>query len=159
MALWPFKAQPLTSTFTSGSPMGDLWAGQYLADPPASNSALLTGLTPRSETPAGLLPSNTGLPNLNGNALPNANISNGNSSRLLLNLPSYQNQNQVMTGSATSDSSSPSYSAAQAENEQVYYLIVDLLNPNTRESALLELSKKREQWDDLALVLWHSYGA
>ncbi|CAD6888612.1 unnamed protein product [Tilletia controversa] len=27
-----------------------------------------------------------------------------------------------------------------------------------REHALLELSKKREQYDDLALVLWHSFG-
>lgn len=48
---------------------------------------------------------------------------------------------------------------AQSENEKVYYLIVDLMNPATREAALLELSKKREQWDDLALVLWHSFGA
>ncbi|GAA5848417.1 hypothetical protein JCM9279_006560 [Rhodotorula babjevae] len=47
---------------------------------------------------------------------------------------------------------------AQSENEKVYYLIVDLMNPQTREAALLELSKKREQWDDLALVLWHSFG-
>ena len=28
-----------------------------------------------------------------------------------------------------------------------------------RETALLELSKKREQYEDLALVLWHSFGA
>lgn len=27
-----------------------------------------------------------------------------------------------------------------------------------RETALLELSKKREQYEDLALVLWHSFG-
>ncbi|SCZ98666.1 BZ3500_MvSof-1268-A1-R1_Chr3-1g05536 [Microbotryum saponariae] len=47
---------------------------------------------------------------------------------------------------------------AQSENEKVYYLIVDLMSPTTREGALLELSKKREQWDDLALVLWHSFG-
>lgn len=47
----------------------------------------------------------------------------------------------------------------QSENEKVYYLIVDLMNPATREGALLELSKKREQWDDLALVLWHSFGS
>lgn len=48
---------------------------------------------------------------------------------------------------------------SQSENEKVYYLIVDLMNPQTREGALLELSKKREQWDDLALVLWHSFGS
>lgn len=36
--------------------------------------------------------------------------------------------------------------------------IVQLLNANTRETALLELSKKREAVPELALVLWHSYG-
>jgi CCR4-NOT transcription complex subunit 9 len=44
------------------------------------------------------------------------------------------------------------------EDATIYALIIDLLDPNTRESALLELSKKREQYDDLALVLWHSFG-
>ena len=37
-------------------------------------------------------------------------------------------------------------------------IVVDLMDPATREAALLELSKKREQYDDLALVLWHSFG-
>ncbi|KIW06965.1 cell differentiation protein rcd1 [Verruconis gallopava] len=36
--------------------------------------------------------------------------------------------------------------------------IVQLLNPQTRETALLELSKKREAVPELALVLWHSFG-
>jgi CCR4-NOT transcription complex subunit 9 len=36
--------------------------------------------------------------------------------------------------------------------------IADLLNENTREAALLELSKKREQVPELALILWHSFG-
>jgi CCR4-NOT transcription complex subunit 9 len=35
---------------------------------------------------------------------------------------------------------------------------VQLLNANTRETALLELSKKREAVPELALVLWHSFG-
>ena len=42
---------------------------------------------------------------------------------------------------------------------KIYNLVIDLLDPPARESALLELSKKREQYDDLALVLWHSFGA
>lgn len=45
------------------------------------------------------------------------------------------------------------------EDSKIYGLVVDLMDPNTREGALLELSKKREQYDDLALVLWHSFGA
>jgi CCR4-NOT transcription complex subunit 9 len=44
------------------------------------------------------------------------------------------------------------------EDGKIYVLVIDLLDPNTREGALLELSKKREQYDDLALVLWHSFG-
>ncbi|KAF8141720.1 hypothetical protein EV363DRAFT_1308869 [Boletus edulis] len=44
------------------------------------------------------------------------------------------------------------------EENKIYALVIDLMDPNTREAALLELSKKREQYDDLALVLWHSFG-
>jgi len=44
------------------------------------------------------------------------------------------------------------------EDGKIYGLVIDLMDPNTREGALLELSKKREQYDDLALVLWHSFG-
>lgn len=46
----------------------------------------------------------------------------------------------------------------QQEEVKIYALVIDLMDVNTRESALLELSKKREQYDDLALVLWHSFG-
>ena len=35
---------------------------------------------------------------------------------------------------------------------------VQLTNPEQRESALLELSKKREAFSDLAPILWHSFG-
>ena len=41
----------------------------------------------------------------------------------------------------------------------IYALVIDLMDPETREAALLELSKKREQYDDLALVLWHAFGS
>ncbi|KAI0726749.1 Rcd1-domain-containing protein [Fomitopsis betulina] len=44
------------------------------------------------------------------------------------------------------------------EETKIYGLVIELLDANTRETALLELSKKREQYDDLALVLWHSFG-
>lgn len=46
--------------------------------------------------------------------------------------------------------------------EQSHYDIVQhinqLSNPETREIALLELSKKRESVPDLAPMLWHSFG-
>lgn len=44
------------------------------------------------------------------------------------------------------------------EDHKIYSLVIDLMDPDSREGALLELSKKREQYDDLALVLWHSFG-
>lgn len=47
---------------------------------------------------------------------------------------------------------------AAQEEAKIYALVIDLLDANAREGALLELSKKREQFDDLALVLWHSFG-
>lgn len=52
---------------------------------------------------------------------------------------------------------SPSLPVTNDENN-IYGLVIDLLDPETREAALLELSKKREQYDDLALVLWHAFG-
>jgi CCR4-NOT transcription complex subunit 9 len=44
------------------------------------------------------------------------------------------------------------------EDGKIYSLVIDLMDPASREGALLELSKKREQYDELALVLWHSFG-
>jgi hypothetical protein len=35
---------------------------------------------------------------------------------------------------------------------------LDLTNPSTKETALLELSKKRESFPELAPHLWHSFG-
>ena len=44
------------------------------------------------------------------------------------------------------------------ENRKVLEWIAQVLNASSREAALLELSKKREQVPDLALILWHSFG-
>ena len=38
------------------------------------------------------------------------------------------------------------------------FRIVELSSPETRETALLELSKKREVVPDLAPMLWNSFG-
>ena len=57
-----------------------------------------------------------------------------------------------------SDNNASHNSVPIHEDEKIYSLVIDLMDPNTREGALLELSKKREQYDDLALVLWHSFG-
>jgi CCR4-NOT transcription complex subunit 9 len=44
------------------------------------------------------------------------------------------------------------------DNRRTVEWIAQLLSPATREQSLLELSKKREQVPELALVLWHSFG-
>lgn len=44
------------------------------------------------------------------------------------------------------------------DRERIYTWINELTNPETRENALLELSKKREVVPDLAPMLWHSFG-
>lgn len=44
------------------------------------------------------------------------------------------------------------------DRERIYAWINELTAPETRENALLELSKKREVVPDLAPMLWHSFG-
>ncbi len=48
--------------------------------------------------------------------------------------------------------------AAHARRSVAAVLVRDLINPEKREAALLELSKKREEVPDLAVLLWYSYG-
>lgn len=45
------------------------------------------------------------------------------------------------------------------ELEKIYQWINDLCSPVTRENALIELSRKRESVQDLAPMLWHSFGS
>ena len=40
----------------------------------------------------------------------------------------------------------------------VEQLVLDLADPSTREAALLDLSKRRESFPELAPCLWHSFG-
>jgi CCR4-NOT transcription complex subunit 9 len=44
-------------------------------------------------------------------------------------------------------------------DQSVEAYVHQLINPATRENALLELSKKRENFPELAPYLWHSCGA
>ncbi|KAK6461025.1 hypothetical protein DFJ63DRAFT_336942 [Scheffersomyces coipomensis] len=54
--------------------------------------------------------------------------------------------------------SAPSTNNRALNDEQIYQWIAELVSGTNRERALLELGKKREQYDDLALVLWNSFG-
>lgn len=44
------------------------------------------------------------------------------------------------------------------DEQKIFLLVADLTSPDQREGALLELSKRREAFADLAPVLWHSFG-
>ncbi|CAG8557543.1 11485_t:CDS:2, partial [Acaulospora colombiana] len=44
------------------------------------------------------------------------------------------------------------------DDEKMTELVASMYSIEKREAALLELSKRREQYDNLALVLWHSFG-
>lgn len=51
-----------------------------------------------------------------------------------------------------------SLDAMSEENRRVLGWVAELMNGNSREAALMELSKKREQVPELALIIWHSFG-
>lgn len=44
------------------------------------------------------------------------------------------------------------------ENRRVLGWVAELMNGSSRETALMELSKKREQVPELALIIWYSFG-
>lgn len=48
--------------------------------------------------------------------------------------------------------------SSSGELQELYPLVLQLTNPDQKEAALLEMSKKRESFPDLAPVLWHSAG-
>ncbi|CAI9088372.1 OLC1v1022681C2 [Oldenlandia corymbosa var. corymbosa] len=83
----------------------------------------------------------------------------------MANLPMSLSMNAAAfdgSGGASS-AASPSAAAAQAANKErkmisPEQLVLDLTNPALRENALLELSKKREIFQDLAPLLWNSFG-
>jgi len=55
-------------------------------------------------------------------------------------------------------STQPSPANQPVDREKIYQWILELSHPDTRENALLELSKKREVVPDLAPMLWNSFG-
>ena len=48
--------------------------------------------------------------------------------------------------------------SVSAANSATASLVSELLDPKTREQALVGLSKNRESCEDLASLLWHSFG-
>ncbi|AFZ79350.1 cell differentiation protein rcd1, putative [Theileria equi strain WA] len=66
---------------------------------------------------------------------------------------------QMSMGSASRPMVAPISSSTEKINpHMLYQLILDLSVAEKREYALIELSKQRENYPDLALLLWHSFG-
>ncbi|CRH00593.1 cell differentiation protein, putative [Plasmodium relictum] len=87
--------------------------------------------------------------NMNNMNLNNVNINN-NISNDHNNIPNNNHSNNlssVRIGSNEDD-----------EKKKVYQLVFDLCFSEKRENALLELSRKRETYQDIAPVLWNSFG-
>ncbi|KAK3176351.1 Cell differentiation protein rcd1 [Lepraria neglecta] len=72
------------------------------------------------------------------------------------------NNNNGTNGHAMNMDHNPGLTSADGnwmeENRRVLGWVAELLNGNSRETALMELSKKREQVPELALIIWHSFG-
>ncbi|CAH1789822.1 unnamed protein product [Owenia fusiformis] len=67
-------------------------------------------------------------------------------------LPTQSRLMNVQQGTPTSGN------LQHVDREKIYQWIIELASPDTRENALLELSKKREVVPELAPMLWHSFG-
>lgn len=67
--------------------------------------------------------------------------------------------NTGRSASGTNEQTSPAMEQQLSEeNRKVLVWVAELMDPARREGALMELSKKREQVPELALILWHSFG-
>ncbi|EPS69136.1 hypothetical protein M569_05631, partial [Genlisea aurea] len=75
----------------------------------------------------------------------------------MANLPTLLNL-KAAPFEATGASSAASTASRERRMQSAEQLVLDLCNPDLRENALLELSKKRELFHDLAPLLWNSFG-
>lgn len=80
----------------------------------------------------------------------------GNRSGNLNDSPS-NNITAIMNGGGENGSPGMEHGISE-ENRKVLQWVAELMDPARREGALMELSKKREQVPELALVIWHSFG-
>lgn len=68
-------------------------------------------------------------------------------------------QSSSNANTSANQSQGASANNAPVSRERIAQWITELLSSNTREAALMELSRKREKVADLAVLLWHSFGS
>ncbi|PSR95591.1 Cell differentiation protein [Actinidia chinensis var. chinensis] len=78
----------------------------------------------------------------------------------MVSLPQSLSMNSPFGGPGGSSAANAVGAPANKERkmQSAEQLVLDLSNPDLRENALLELSKKRELFQDLAPLLWNSFG-
>ncbi|KAG6793580.1 hypothetical protein POTOM_002795 [Populus tomentosa] len=80
----------------------------------------------------------------------------------MANLPQSLSMNAPFGVPSASNPASAAVAGAPANKDRkmasAEHLVLDLSSPDLRENALLELSKKRELFQDLAPLLWNSFG-
>jgi CCR4-NOT transcription complex subunit 9 len=86
--------------------------------------------------------------------MPSSTVSNGTGNGLPLTETNGQISNDFGINSNQQQGNN-----APVSRERIAEWITDLLSSNTREVALMELSRKREKVTDLAVFLWHSFGS
>lgn len=65
---------------------------------------------------------------------------------------------KIVSGDENSTQNNPNQSSREKRMPSAEQLVLELTIPEHRENALLDLSKKREFFQDLAPMLWHSFG-
>ena len=68
------------------------------------------------------------------------------------------NNNSNVQAAEMARQNNPVDGTVSEENKKVLEWVADLMDNSRRETALMELSKKREQVPELALIIWHSFG-
>jgi CCR4-NOT transcription complex subunit 9 len=151
----------LPSNFGSGS-IGPNIIGSRLT-PDLSGSSAIGGLPSLSSVLGGqqqqqqqqLHQQQIGFSGLRNNFSMGNNTMIGGAATNLGGLSSNNNPQQLnmmaINGTLSSLSANPNI-------DELHLLVLQLINPEQRESVLLELSKKRESFPDLAPILWHTFG-
>lgn len=143
----------------------------------ANSTNMAAMMTPSSSTPPPPPPANTpvtpagggaggAVPGQGGVATSGGGGGGGNNSTLATSIASSANSSRnPPTGNLTSvggggggGGGGTGAHTSGLNREQVYAWIQELSSPDTREHALIELSRKREVLPDLAPMLWHSFG-
>ncbi|CAL1354130.1 unnamed protein product [Linum trigynum] len=76
----------------------------------------------------------------------------------MANLPNSLSMNAPFGGPGSNPGAAGAPAGKERRLASAEHLVLELSNTDLRENALLELSKKRELFQDLAPLLWNSFG-